>query len=75
MEGGLRDVERYLDGEIEAIAVNVVERFRDQRFCEAECWEGMVIREEERKERERKAREGLEGERRLREGGEMGLGE
>ena len=58
VEGGLRQVETYLDGEIEAIAVNVVERFRVERFCDDGCWEGMVIREEEWRERERREREG-----------------
>ena len=74
MEGGLRDVERYLDEEIEAIAVNVVERFRVQRFCDDGCWEGIVIREEERKEKERRERERVEREKRLRDGVDMMLG-
>ena len=66
-------MERYLDEEIEAIAVNVVERFRVQRFCEDGCWEGMVIREEERRERGRREREGVEMERRLRHGVDMAM--
>ena len=66
-------MERYLDEEIEAIAVNFVERFRVQRFCEDGCWEWMVIREEERRERGRREREGVERERRLRHGVDMAM--
>lgn len=47
----LRDIERYLDGEIEAIGQNVVERFRSAELCKDDCWEGLVLMEREEHEK------------------------
>lgn len=47
----LRDIERYLDGEIEAIGQNVVERFRSAELCKDDCWEGIVLLEREEHEK------------------------
>ena len=39
----LEDIERYVDGEIQATARNVTERVESEYLCAHRCWEGLVI--------------------------------
>lgn len=39
----LRDVERYLDEEIAAIARSVTESIQSREMCWDDCWEGLLI--------------------------------
>ena len=39
----LRDVERYLEEEIDAVATNVVERTRSEEICGDGCFEGLML--------------------------------
>ena len=59
----LRDVEKYLDEEIESIAKPVVERVRSANLCGDGCWEGLVLlgrEEQERLRREEHEKRGWE---------------
>lgn len=47
----LRNIERYLGYEIDAIAENVTERIRSQENCMDKCWEGLVMLGREEQER------------------------
>lgn len=50
----LRDIERYLDGEMEAIGQNVVERIMSAELCKDDCWEGKMLVEREECEKRRR---------------------
>lgn len=54
----LRDLEAYLDEEIDAVALNVTERVRSEGLCGDECWEGLVILGREAQERGEGGRRG-----------------
>ena len=50
----LRDVEKYLAGEMKAVALNVTDSITTEDVCGDQCWEGLVLLGSEERERVRR---------------------
>ena len=55
MLASLRDVEKYLAGEMKGVALNVTESVTTDDLCGDECWEGLLLLGREEQERKRRA--------------------